>query len=187
MTEFKNEKVSLATVWLSGCSGCHMSFLDLDEHLLELEKHVRLVFSPLADHKRFPEGVDVVLVEGAVGNVEQLALARTLRERSRVVVALGDCAVTGNVPALRNRLDSEAMVRTVYAGGMDFPGLDPAGLDEKEWVPRLLPSALPLHRVVPVDVFLPGCPPGPQSILAAVTALVRGEPLVLPEAMRRFG
>jgi NAD-reducing hydrogenase small subunit len=182
MSEVKKEKMRLATVWLSGCSGCHMSFLDLDERLLELEKHVQLVFSPLADHKDFPEGVDLVLVEGAVGNREQLAMIRTVRERSRVVVALGDCAVTGNVPALRNRLSSVAMLRDVYADGEEIPGLDPHGM-----VPQLLPSVRPLHRVVPVDVFLPGCPPDPQSILEAVTALVRSEPLILPEAMRRFG
>lgn len=178
------EKIRLATVWLAGCSGCHMSFLDLDEHLLELEKKIQLVFSPLADYKPFPEGVDVVLVEGAVANREQLALARTLRERSSVVVAFGDCAVTGNVPAFRNRLDSEALLRAVYGSGEHIPGLD---ADPKGGVPELLPSVLPLHRVVPVDVFLPGCPPDPQSIRVAVTALIEGEPLVLPESMRRFG
>lgn len=182
MSEAENDKLRLATVWLSGCSGCHMSFLDLDEHLLELEKHVRLVFSPLADHKDFPEGVDVVLVEGAVANTEQLALARMLRARSRVVVALGDCAVTGNVPALRNHLDADTLLRNVYADGEGIPGLDP-----QQVVPGLLASVLPLHRVIPVDVFLPGCPPEPQSMLAALTALIRGEPLTLPEDMRKFG
>jgi NAD-reducing hydrogenase small subunit len=182
MSEADNKKIRLATVWLSGCSGCHMSFLDLDEQLLELETLVQLVFSPLADHKRFPEGVDVVLVEGAVANTGQLALARTLRQRSRVVVALGDCAVTGNVPALRNRMNSKALLKAVYADGEQIPGLDP-----QELVPQLLPLVLPLHRVVPVDVFLPGCPPDPQSIQSVLAALVRGEPLILPEAMRRFG
>lgn len=182
MSEVENDKLRLATVWLSGCSGCHMSFLDLDEHLLELEKQVRLVFSPLADQKVFPEGVDVVLVEGAVGNTEQLALARTLRQRSRVVVALGDCAVTGNVPALRNHLDADTLLRSVYANGERVPGLDAQGM-----VPGLLPSVLPLHLVIPVDAFLPGCPPEPRSMLAALTALIRGEPLTLPEDMRKFG
>jgi len=79
MPGVKDQKIRLAPVWLSGCSGCHMSFLDMDEHLLELQKLVHLVFSPLADHKCFPEGVDVVLVEGAVANTEHLALAQTLR------------------------------------------------------------------------------------------------------------
>ena len=182
MPGVEDQKIRLATVWLSGCSGCHMSFLDMDEHLLELQKLVHLVFSPLADYKCFPEGVDVVLVEGAVANTEHLALAHTLRRRSRVVVALGDCAVTGNVPALRNRLDSEGLLQAVYADGERLPGLDPQGE-----VPQLLPSVLPLHRVIPVDVFLPGCPPAPQSIQAAVGALIQGESFVLPESMRRFG
>ncbi|MFM9088709.1 MAG: oxidoreductase, partial [Cyanobium sp.] len=88
-----------ATVWLAGCSGCHMSFLDLDEFLFELAERVEVVYSPVAsDAKHYPEGVDLVLVEGAVANADNLALALQVRERSRWVVSFGDCAVTANVP-----------------------------------------------------------------------------------------
>src|SRR5574338_95517 len=97
-------RLRLATVWLGGCSGCHMSFLDLDEFLIELAALVDLVYSPIADIKEYPEGVDVVLVEGAIANVENLEFARKVRARSRVVIAFGDCAVTGNVVSLRNPL-----------------------------------------------------------------------------------
>ncbi|MEM6431773.1 MAG: oxidoreductase, partial [Deinococcota bacterium] len=95
-------KLKLATVWLGGCSGCHMSFLDLDEWLFELAKFADVVFSPVADAKTFPEGVDVCLVEGAIANEDNLELVQQVRARSRLVVAFGDCAVTGNVTALRN-------------------------------------------------------------------------------------
>ena len=99
-------RARVATVWLGGCSGCHMSFLDLDERLLELAPRLELVYSPIADAKVFPEGVDVTLVEGAVCNEEHLEMARRVRARSRLVVAFGDCAVTGNVTAIRNALGS---------------------------------------------------------------------------------
>ncbi|HRK67879.1 MAG TPA: F420-nonreducing hydrogenase, partial [Hyphomonas sp.] len=98
------QKLRFATAWLGGCSGCHMSFLDLDEKLIDLADKIVLVYSPIADVKEFPENVDVTLVEGAVANLDNLKLAQEIRARSRLVVSFGDCAVTGNVPSLRNKL-----------------------------------------------------------------------------------
>ena len=95
----EEKKIRLATAWLGGCSGCHMSFLDLDEGLLELAQKVELVYSPIADPKHFPENVDVTLVEGAVANIDHVELAKEIRARSKIVVSFGDCAVTGNVTA----------------------------------------------------------------------------------------
>src|ERR1700753_44947 len=95
-------KLKLATVWLDGCSGCHMSFLDLDERLLEIGGLVDLVFSPLVDFKEYPEDVDLALVEGAVGSVEDQHKIKKIRSRTKFLVAMGDCAVTGNVSAMRN-------------------------------------------------------------------------------------
>ncbi len=89
---------TLATVWLDGCSGCHMSFLDMDERLLALADRVELVYSPLVDYKEFPEGVDVTLVEGPVANEEDLEKIQRIRARTHILVSLGDCAVTSNVP-----------------------------------------------------------------------------------------
>lgn len=174
-------KVRLATVWLAGCSGCHMSFLDLDERLIELADAVELVYSPLADAKTFPEGVDVTLVEGAVANLDNLEMALQIRERSRIVVSFGDCAVTGNVPGMRNWLPVDDLLNQVYAEG---PGAPPRG---DEVVPALLPRVVPLHQVIPVDAFIPGCPPDPERIWTAVSALLRGEPVILDEPMRTFG
>src|ERR1700746_790847 len=97
-------RLRFATVWVGGCSGCHMSFLDLDEWLIDLAAKVDLVYSPLMDTKDYPDDVDIVLVEGAVANAENLQMIHHLRARSRYVISFGDCAVTGNVTSLRNPL-----------------------------------------------------------------------------------
>src|SRR6188474_3054020 len=102
-------KVKLATVWLDGCSGCHMSFLDLDERLIELAQQVDIVYTPLIDVKEFPEGVDIALVEGAVGTEGDLAKIQHIRARTRILVSFGDCAVNGNVPSLRNLFSVESV------------------------------------------------------------------------------
>ncbi len=98
------ERLKLATVWLGGCSGCHMSFLDLDEFLIELAGKIELVYSPVVDVKEYPQNVDVCLIEGAVCNEDNLEILHKIRARTKVLVAFGDCAVTGNVPAIRNQL-----------------------------------------------------------------------------------
>src|SRR5512141_3041006 len=107
--------IRVATAWLGGCSGCHMSFLDLDEALVDLAGRIDVVYGPLVDATEVPEGIDLALIEGAVANEENLELAHTLRARSGLVVSLGDCAVTGNVTAMRNPLgDPQAVLHRVY-------------------------------------------------------------------------
>jgi NAD-reducing hydrogenase small subunit len=172
----------IATVWLGGCAGCHMSLLDTDEWLLALAERADVVFSPLADVKEFPRDVDVTLVEGAVANTDNLEMAKLLRDNSRVVVSLGDCAVTGNVTSLRNPLgDSLPLLQRVYVDAVDRDGALP---DAPGIIPQLLPQVLPLHHVITVDVFLPGCPPQPDDIRCAVEHLLDGTPA---PAGLRFG
>ncbi len=178
-----SRKVRLATVWLGGCSGCHMSFLDLDEKLIELAGQVELVYSPITDTKEFPADVDITLVEGAVANSDHLELAQQLRAASRLVVSFGDCAVTGNVTLLRNRFGVDDLLTGLYAEG---PGKAPPAGHEGV-APTLLPRVLPLHQVIKVDAFIPGCPPDPYRIWMAVSALLAGEPVVLEPALRTFG
>ncbi|MEI8165838.1 MAG: oxidoreductase [Chloroflexales bacterium] len=176
------DKLRLATVWLGGCSGCHMSLLDMDEWLIDLAAVADLVYSPIADHKHYPKNVDLVLVEGAVATNEHLELARKVRQRSRLVVALGDCAVTGNVTAMRNPLGAAATVlQQVYITHGDPRGVLP---DDPDIVPRLLDTVVPLHATITVDLFLPGCPPSAPAIRALIEALLKGE---TPPAASRFG
>jgi len=163
------DKPRIATCWLDGCSGCHMSLLDADEGLLPLLRKAEIVFGPLVDASEWPEEVAVGLVEGAVSSQDDLKLAETARRRSRVLVALGDCAVTGNVPALRNATAPRRLLERIYVEGVDeSPGVPSDG------VPALLKQALPLHDVVKVDLHLPGCPPRPNAILAALGELLEG-------------
>lgn len=179
-----NGKIRLATVWLGGCSGCHMSFLDLNEKLIDLAGRAELVYSPIADAKAFPENVDVTLVEGAVANDDHLELAHQIRANSRIVVSFGDCAVTGNVTALRNRLGLDDVLTAVYHEG---PGRVPRGGEADQVMPALMPKVLPLHEVIAVDAYLPGCPPEPDRIWVAITALLDGRPIELEPKMRTFG
>ena len=178
-------KIRLATAWLGGCSGCHMSLLDLDERLMDLLMHqAELVYSPIADIKQFPSDVDVVLVEGAVANVDHLELAHQMRANSKIVVSFDDCAVTGNVTSLRNRLDVDDLLNQVYQQG---PGQTPRGNEADGVMPALLPKVLPLHQVIPVDAYVTGCPPDPERIWQAIVALAQQEIPEFAPAMRSFG
>ena len=165
-----NGKVRVATVWLSGCSGCHMSFLDMDERLLDIAQKITLVYSPIADVKVFPENVDVTFIEGAVANEDQEELLRFARERTKILISLGDCAVTGNVTALRNAWSesAEAVLKRAYIETADVNPQIPTE------VPELLPKARALHEVVKVDYYIPGCPPPSGLVNYVITELLAG-------------
>jgi NAD-reducing hydrogenase small subunit len=171
------DPIRLATVWLGGCSGCHMSFLDLDEWLITLAGQVQLVYSPIADVKQYPEGVDVALIEGAVANDEHLHLIRRVRRHTKHLVSFGDCAVTGNVTAMRNPLGTaEPVLARAYLEGADIAAQIPA---DPGIVPVLLDRVMPVHEVVPVDTFLPGCPPPADRIQTVLEQLLAGKQPVL--------
>ncbi|MGQ9925782.1 MAG: oxidoreductase [Chloroflexaceae bacterium] len=175
-------RITFATVWFGGCSGCHMSLLDLDAWLLDLAQMVELVYGPLADRKTFPDRVDLTLVEGAIANQDHLELAREIRRKTRLLVALGDCAVTGNVTALRNLAgDPTVLLQQIYLERGDPPLAVPGA---PGIVPCLIERVLPLHAVVPVDHFLPGCPPSAPHIRAMLEALLAGAE---PPEIGRFG
>lgn len=162
-------KARVATVWLDGCSGCHMSLLDLDEALIDLAPKIELVFGPLVDAQEFPEGVDVTLVEGAVSSQDDLHLAQKVRARSKFVIALGDCAVTGNVPSMRNQIPPKLLLERIYVDGVNVNHRVPA-----DGVPALLKQAVPLHEAIRVDLHVPGCPPPAAAIGYVLTELLAG-------------
>ena len=179
-------KIKLATVWLAGCSGCHMSFLDLDEWLFELAKYVDVVYSPIADVKEYPENVDVCLVEGAIANEENFELLHQVRKRTKFVISFGDCAITANVPAMRNMLGkSDHVLKRAY---LELGEVTPQLPYEPGIVPPLLDRVSPLHEIVKIDLFLPGCPPPAPRIMDAIEPLLKGEqPLMEGREMIKFG
>jgi NAD-reducing hydrogenase small subunit len=165
-------KVRVATMWLSGCSGCHMSFLDLDERLVDLVKLIDILFSPIVDTKvkDMPQ-VDVGIVEGCVNNTDQEHELRMLRDRCKILIALGDCACTGNIPAIRNQFQLKDCLARAYeqaeSNRISCIPNDPL-------VPKLHPKARPLQEVVKVDLHIPGCPPDADVIWYALTELLAG-------------
>ena len=164
-----NSKPTLATVWLDGCSGCHMSFLDLDERLLDIAGRASLVYSPLVDLKNFPEMVDIALVEGAVSSTDDLAKIKKIRAHSKMLVSLGDCAVTANVPSMRNPFPVEKVLARGYVESVTEPRPIPCNV-----IPKLLEKARPVHEFVEVDVFVPGCPPPADLIYRMLDDLLSG-------------
>jgi NAD-reducing hydrogenase small subunit len=163
------KKARLATMWLDGCSGCHMSLLDVDEALLAIAERADLVYGPLVDAQEFPRDVDVTIVEGAVSNEDDLEKIRRVRERTRILVALGDCAVTANVPSMRNQYSVKTILERAYVEGADVQKGIPT-----DGVPALLRHAIPLHEAVKIDLHVPGCPPSAPSILFVVNELLDG-------------
>ena len=179
--------LKLATVWLGGCSGCHMSFLDLDEFLIDLVDLVDIVYSPVMDIKAYPENVDVCLIEGAICNEDNLELLHKVRLRTKVLVSFGDCAVTANVPAIRNQLglgNAESVLQRAYIDSAQDNQVLPKA---DGIVPPLLKRVLPVHEVVHVEYFLPGCPPPAARIKAFVAQLLSGVEPKLEGADLRFG
>ena len=174
-------KLKLATVWLDGCSGCHMSILDMDERLLEIADFVDIVYSPIVDTKEYPDYVDIALVEGAVASVDDEKKIKKIRAHSKLLVAMGDCAVAGNVPSMRNPIGPEAILERAYIENASAQQQIPCVV-----VPQLLRVFRPIHEFVKVDVFLPGCPPSADTFYTTLTALVTGASLDVP-ALTRFG
>lgn len=175
------DKVRIATTWLDGCSGCHMSFLDIDQRLVDIADKIEIVYSPLVDALEIPDDIDVAFIEGAVSNEDDVRKVRLLRERSKLLIALGDCAVTGNVSGMRNTFDVQDVLKRVYSEETAGEKVVPT-----EGVPRLEPHACPVHSYVAVDAFLPGCPPPSDAILYLVTELLEGR---IPDMVgrSRFG
>jgi len=181
------ERLKLATVWFGGCSGCHMSFLDLDEFLIELAGKIDLVYSPVIDVKAYPENVDVCLIEGAICNEDNLELLHAIRARTKVLVSFGDCAVTGNVPAIRNQLGATSVANVLQCAYIDHAQENPRLPSAPGIVPALLDRVRPVHEVVAVEHYLPGCPPPAAHIKALLVQVLAGTPPVLTGPQLKFG
>ncbi len=165
-------KPKVSSDWLAGCAGCHMSLLDMDERIATVLELADLRSTPITDLKE-PDatGVDVGILEGAISNTYNEEVAQKMRQRCKILVALGDCAVFGGVPAMRNFFTIEESLRRAY--------VETESTDESGKIPDDPELAVPtkvraLQDVVPVDVFVPGCPPDADTIFYVLAELAQG-------------
>jgi len=171
-----NSKLKVATASLAGCFGCHMSLLDIDERIIELVELVRFDRTPLTDIKTIGD-CDLGLIEGGVANAENVEVLREFRRHCKLLVAFGACAVNGGIPAMRNQFALRECLEESYIDGI---GVHNPGIPNDPEIPLLLSQVHPIHEVVRVDYFLPGCPPPADAIWTFLTELLAGEPIRLP-------
>jgi NAD-reducing hydrogenase small subunit len=165
-------KIKIATDWLGGCSGCHMSLLDIDERLLNLLELVELTSSPITDLKQPPEeGVTAGILEGAVNTTVNIETAKRMRERSQYLIALGDCAVFGGIVTMRNAFSLTELLERAY---VDAESVVEGKVPESKELGKLIHRACPVNQIVDVDVYLPGCPPPADAIHHALSELLEG-------------
>lgn len=165
------KKLVLATTSLAGCFGCHMSFLDMDERILELIERVEFDKSPLDDIKTLTRTCDIGLVEGGCCNTENVRILREFRKYCKVLIAVGQCAITGGLPAMRNGIAVKDLLEESYLNG---PTLANQLIPNDEEIPILLDRIYPCHEVVKIDGFLPGCPPSGDAFWEAIQILMQG-------------
>jgi NAD-reducing hydrogenase small subunit len=170
MGDVKKKKLKVATTSLAGCFGCHMSLLDIDEHLFELAGLIEFDRSPLTDIKQVGD-CDVGLIEGGLCNAENVHVLREFRKHCRILVAVGACAINGGLPAQRNPIPLSVILDEVYLGEA---GLGHGGIPNDPELPLPLDKVHPIHEVVKVDYFLPGCPPSGEAIWQFLTDLIAG-------------
>ena len=169
-------KVKVAMDWLAACAGCEMSFLDMDERLVQLLEKIELTSTPITDLKHPPKnGVTVGILSGAVNNTTNVEVAKEMRERCKTLVALGDCAVFGGLMTMRNFFDmNEALKRAYIETESTVDGIIPHSEELAKPI-----KTVPVGQVVKVDVHLPGCPPSADAIYHVLTELLEGRIPVL--------
>jgi NAD-reducing hydrogenase small subunit len=165
-------KPTISSDWICGCAGCHMSLLDMDERIIQVMELAELRATPITDLKEPDEkGVDVGILEGGINNTYNEEVAIRMRKRSKILVALGDCAVFGGVPALRNFFTIEESLRRAYieTESTDSEGKIP---DDPELCRPTKVRAI--QDVVKVDISVPGCPPSADAIFNVLSELAQG-------------
>ncbi|HJW71817.1 MAG TPA: hypothetical protein VJ486_03095 [Geothrix sp.] len=177
------EKLKVATCSLAGCFGCHMSLLDIDERFIDLLELVEFDRSPIDDIKHISQPVDLGLIEGGVCNAENVHVLLEFRKMCKVLVAVGECAITGGIPSMRNSFSLKQCLEEAYIRGV---GVEFAHVPDDPELPLLLDKVRPLHHIVKIDYFLPGCPPSADAFWHFLTELMAGRDPSLPPALIRF-
>jgi len=176
------KKLKLATATLCGCFGCHMSLLDIDERILKLVELVEFDRMPLTDIKTVAY-CDIGLIEGGVANTENVEVLRDFRKHCKILVAVGACAVNGGIPSMRNQFDLKECLEEVYLDGI---GVENPQIPDDPEIPLLLDKVHPVHEVVKIDYFLPGCPPSADTIWIFLNELIAGEAISFPYSLIHY-
>ncbi|MEW5746347.1 MAG: NADH:ubiquinone oxidoreductase [Nitrospirota bacterium] len=185
------EKPKLSMYWASSCGGCEISLVNINEKILSVDASFDFMFCPcLLDTKKkdieaLPDkSIAITLFNGAVRTEENEEMARLLRKKSRLLVAFGSCSSGGCIPGLSNLHAAEDNFKTIYLNNpsIDNPGgvVPQTEVNVKEGslrIPAFFDKVKTLAQVVPVDYFIPGCPPEPHQIWNVVEAIVQGGPL----------
>lgn len=179
-------KPVVATAHFTGCFGCHMSILDIDERILDLVELVEFNKSPINDIKNFTKPVDIGIIEGGISNDENAEILMEFRKHCKILVAIGACALTGGVPSMRNLVPLKECLEEAYLNGPTVKTENTGIIPNDPDIPVLLDKVYPCHEVVKIDYFLPGCPPSADTIWNALVALIRGEPLNLDYELIKY-
>ena len=178
-------KPKVATTSLAGCFGCHMSLLDIDERILKLVELVDFDKSPVDDLKKFTGRCAVGLIEGGCCNEENVHVLRDFRAHCDVLVSIGNCAIVGGIPALRNAIPLQECYEEAYLKGPTVH--NPSGqIPNDPELPLLLDRVYPCNEVVKIDYHLPGCPPPADTLWAALVALLSDKPVELPYELVKY-
>lgn len=180
-----NKKI-IATTSLAGCFGCHMSILDIDERILDLIELVEFNKSPFDDIKKFTKPVDIGIIEGGCCNSDNIEVLKAFRANCKILISLGECAIMGGLPALRNGIPIEECLQEAYIDGPTVKENTNRILPNDAELPMLLHKVYPCHEVVKIDYFLPGCPPSADLIWDALVALLTGNEMDLPYEVVKF-
>ncbi len=175
-------KLKVATTSLAGCFGCHMSFLDIDERLFELVQHIEFDRSPLTDIKHVGD-CDIGLIEGGLCNAENVHVLREFRKHCKILVAVGACAINGGLPAQRNPIPLSTILEEVYHTGL---GVGKGMIPNDPELPLPLNKVHPIHEVVKVDYFIPGCPPSGDAIWQVLSDLLAGREPALGHGLLHY-
>lgn len=179
-------KPKIATASLAGCFGCHMSVLDIDDRILQLIELVDFNKSPITDIKTFTEPCDIGIIEGGCCNSENVEVVKEFRKHCKILISLGECAIMGGLPAMRNGIPVRECLEEAYFGGPTVGENKERIMPNDEELPIILDKVYPLHEIVKIDYFLPGCPPRADLIWEAVVALVTGNELKIPYELVKF-
>ena len=181
-------KPKIATTSLCGCFGCHMSLLDIDDRILQLLEMVDFDKSPIDDIKTFTGRCTVGLIEGGCCNEENVATLRDFREHCDILISVGDCAIDGGLPAVRNLVPLDECLQEAYSNKRRGPKLhNPTNVIPNDpELPLLLDKVYPIHEVVKIDYYLPGCPPSADTLFAALVALLTDKPVELPYELIKY-